>query len=163
MDISSLVQEVNSLSQGRNPQQLATDSFIVLMGMLFLCFYGMAHFNTPEYRLSTLKASDNPGLLTLAPPKYTTTRSRFRRYAWWYVLILQCFFVVIVVFPTLFVEAAAEAEPATIGALSKFLNEPLFSRAIGALFLLTGLVPSIPGLKSVDTWLLAKLHAAALR
>src|SRR5665213_2225987 len=74
--------------------------------MFVLYFYGAAHFNTPDYRLTILQSPDGSALLTLAPPKYTTTRTRFRRYSRWYILILESAFIGFIFFTALFLDAA---------------------------------------------------------
>jgi uncharacterized membrane protein YidH (DUF202 family) len=135
----------------------AQNYWIIPAGMLALYFYGVSHFNTPEYRLVLLQSPDSAALLTLAPPKYTTTRARFRRYARWYVLLLECAFLAFVFFTAIFSNF-------THLLINASLEETgtLQSKAIFALFFLTGLLSSFPGFKDLDAWILMKLHRTAL-
>ena len=130
---------------------------IIPAGMLALYFYGISHFNTPEYRLVILQSPDSAALLTLAPPKYTTTRARFRRYARWYVLLLECAFLAFVFFPAVF-----SIITQILFDMKMDENGSLVSKAIFALFFLTGLLSSFPGIKELDAWILTKLHRTAL-
>jgi hypothetical protein len=131
--------------------------WIVPLGMIALYFYGLSHFNTPDYRLVILQTTDSAALLTMAPPKYTTTRARFRRYALWYVLILESAFLVFVFL----------RDP--VSQVTHLLFNVRFeeagsvpSAAFFALFCLTGLLSSFPGFKDIDSWLLTRLHRTAL-
>jgi hypothetical protein len=131
--------------------------WIIPAGMLALYFYGISHFNTPEYRLVILQSPDSAALLTLAPPKYTTTRARFRRYARWYVLLLECAFLAFIFFTAIFshlTHILLDAKLEDTGSLE--------SKAIFALFFLTGLLSSFPGFKDLDAWILTTLHRTAL-
>jgi hypothetical protein len=136
--------------------------WIVPVGMLVLYFYGMYHFNTPDYRIGFLQNSDNAALLTLAPPRYTTTRSRFRKYGRCYVLILEVAFLGFIFFPTVFSVAAQVYKVDLPHIATTFQSQAIQSQAILALFCLTGLLSSFPGFKDADSWLLSKLHHAAL-
>ena len=139
--------------------KLAIQTFwIIPAGMLALYFYGAFHFNTPDYRIAVLQSPDVPALLTLAPPKYTTSRTRFRRYARGYILILECAFLGFV----LFTGVVSDAARALNLEMPRFDTETLQAKAIFALFFLTGLLSSFPGFKDVDAWILTKLHKAAL-
>jgi len=131
--------------------------WVIPVGMLALYFYGVSHFNTPEYRLVLLQSPDSAALLTLAPPKYTTTKARFHRYARWYVLLLECAFLAFVFFTpifSLFTHLIFNANLEETGTPQ--------SKAIFALFFLTGLLSSFPGFKDLDGWILTKLHRTAL-
>jgi hypothetical protein len=131
--------------------------WVIPAGMVALYFYGVSHFNTPEYRLVLLQSPDNAALLTLAPPKYTTTKARFHRYARWYVLLLECAFLAFVFFTpifSLFTHLFFNASLEETGTPQ--------SKAIFALFFLTGLLSSFPGFKDLDAWILTKLHRTAL-
>jgi hypothetical protein len=131
--------------------------WIVPAGMIVLYFYGISHFNTPDYRLVILQNTDSAALLTMAPPKYTTTRARFRRYAFRYVLILESAFLVFVFF-------TAVVSQITHLLFNANLEETgsIQSRAVFALFCLTGLLSSFPGFKDIDSWILTGLHRKAL-
>lgn len=137
---------------------IVTDFWTVPAGVVALYFYGGIHFNTPDYRLGILQSPDTPALLTLAPPKYTTTRSRFRRYALRYILILEAAFLGFVFFTSIFSDIAQLLQ----FQLPQFDTQTLQYKVLFALFFLTGLLSSFPGFKDVDAWILRKLHKAAL-
>jgi hypothetical protein len=131
--------------------------WIVPVGMVTLYFYGRAHFNTPDYPLGAHGAGTR-NLLTLAPPIFTTYRSQFNRFALWYILILETAFVAFIFLTSVFSDIAA---------IMKFQFPALSSdvvqfRALLALFTLTGLLSSFPGFKDLDSFILRKLHHAAL-
>src|SRR5262245_60737047 len=139
-------------------------NWIVPAGLIALFFYGRYHFDTPDYALELTDKAGKPlpqagRLISLAPPKFTTSRTRFDRYALRYVLLLWAAFLVIIFVPTLVTD---------IGRILKMefpsapASETLQFRALFALFALTGLLSSFPGLKDIDAWVLKKLHEAAL-
>ena len=148
-----LVEQLTAENMARAAQSYWT----VPAGMVALYFYGVSHFNTPDYRLAILQSAESSALLTMTPPKYTTTRSRFRRYARWYVFILICAFLAFVFFTAVFSRAAHLLFNVTFDETTS-----LQSKVIFALFCLTGLLSSFPGFKDLDGWILTKLHQAAL-
>ena len=134
--------------------------WIIPAGMLALYFYGAFHFNTPDYRLGTPQDAEAPPLLTMAPPKFTTIRTRFRRYALGYILILQVAFLSFVLYTSIFISIAALFGVDTSS--YHFDTASLQYKALFALFFLTGLLSSFPIFKEVDAWILRQLHQAAL-
>jgi hypothetical protein len=149
--------------------------WIIPAGMVALSYYGWYHFNTPDYVLDPKGRDDEPltkegVLLTAAPPMFTTSRIRFSRYAWRYIVLLQAAFLAIVFLPGYVAEGIqilmdpSHHVVATTGAAAAVPSEsePVHYRAIWALFLLTGLMSSFPVFKDLDAWILAKLHHAAL-
>ena len=136
--------------------------WIIPAGMVALYYYGWYHFNTPDFDLTEKeKNSDSVygRLLTLAPPIFTTARSRFNRFARRYVLILEVAFLVITLLPGV-VLAAAEA--ARVPDFSSLFNaDSVQQRAFVALFALTGLLSSFPIFKEIDAWILGGLHRMA--
>jgi hypothetical protein len=137
--------------------------WIVPAGMLALYYYGWFHFNSPDYALERKSGSgqntiDLARLISLAPPKFTTSRSRFNRYARRYILVLELTFIAIVFFTGLF-NTAGQITKINLPSLA---GENLQYRALWGLFFLTGLLSSFPVFKDVDEWLLKKLHQAAL-
>jgi hypothetical protein len=146
------------LIENLDAQQIIAAYWIVPAGMIALYFYGISHFNTPDYRLGIVQNTDSSALLTLAPPKYTTTRARFRRYALRYVLILECAFLVFV-FST---HAVSQVAHFLFNVTLDVADSTILSKAIFALFCLTGLLSSFPGFKDLDAWILTKLHRTAL-
>ena len=137
--------------------------WVIPAGLLVLYFYGRVHFNTPAYALTQNDDDGQPlcdpgRLLSLAPPMFTTTRSRFNRYAWRYILILWAAFLTLLFLPSLYSDAER------ILKLQMPLppsSETLQSRALFALFALTGLLSSFPVLKDLNGYILKALHAAA--
>jgi hypothetical protein len=137
--------------------------WIVPAGLLALYFYGRAHFNTPDYALELVDEHGQPvsqwgRMISTAPPIFTTSRLRYNRYAWRYILLLQGAFFAFLFYPELIVN------------IGKILNqqinlpqseEGLLYRGLFALFALTGLLSSLPLLKDVDAWLRKKFHRAA--
>ena len=92
--------------------KVAKDTFetfwIVPAGMVALYFYGRSHFNTPSYELGGQEGEvPRSSLLTLAPPIFTTYRSRFNRFALWYILILEVAFLTFVFLTSVVTDAAA--------------------------------------------------------
>jgi hypothetical protein len=138
--------------------------WIVPAGMVALYFYGMFHFNSPDYSLALGtrgEAATSPAgvrLITPAPPMFTTSRARFNRYARRYVMILQSAFIAIIFFSSVIgdISRVANLELPTLPSA-----ESLQYKAIWALFALTGLLSSFPGFKDIDNWLLGSLHRAA--
>jgi hypothetical protein len=138
--------------------------WIVPAGMVALYFYGMFHFNSPDYSLALGtpgEAATSPAgvrLITPAPPMFTTSRARFNRYARRYVMILQIAFIAIIFFSSVIgdIGRVANLELPTLPSA-----ESLQYKAIWALFALTGLLSSFPGFKDIDNWLLGSLHRAA--
>jgi hypothetical protein len=138
-------------------------NWIVLAGIIALFIYGRYHFNTPEY---VLELTDDEGqqlgkdaqLIGLAPPRFTTSRSRFERYALGYVILLITVFLVIIFFPNLISVAAKILNVKfTVPAIA----EPIENRTLFALFAVTGMLSSFPVLKTTDSWVLKRLHQAA--
>jgi hypothetical protein len=136
--------------------------WIIPAGMIALYFYGMFHFNTPDYSLDFGNLAGSPSfgvtLITPAPPMFTTSRARFNRYARRYVIVLEAAFIAFIFFSSL------------IGDITRVTSlelplpasaESIQYKAIWALFALTGLLSSFPGFKDIDTWLLSTLHRAA--
>ena len=137
--------------------------WIVPTGMLALYYYGRFHFNTPDYALSLKDEDGQPlveagRLISLAPPIYTTSRARFNRYAWRYVLLLQATFLAILFLPSIISDVGRIL---TLKFPTAPSTESLQYRALFALFALTGLLSSFPILKDLDGWVLNKLHQAA--
>jgi hypothetical protein len=138
--------------------------WIVPVGIIALYYYGRFHFNTPDYSFDLkdrdgIPLADGGRLLTLAPPIFTTSRARFNRYARRYVLILEAAFLIIVFF------SGIVADIVQVGHVQLNIpteNDTIQYRAIWALFFLTGLLSSFPLFKDIDSWILAKLHQAAL-
>lgn len=157
MNAADTVSNLSALTQ-----QLLT-YWIVPAGMLALYFYGRFHFNTPDYALELNDEAGRPlaepgRLITLAPPIFTTSRSRFDRFAFRYILILEALFLVAIFLPSLLSDAGR------ILALKPPVpptSETLQYRALFALFALTGLLSSFPLLKELDGWILKRLHGAA--
>ncbi len=135
--------------------------WLIPAGAVALYFYGNFHFNTPDYRLVILQNPEKPSLLTLAPPKFTTSRSRFRRYALRYVLILEALFLSYVFLTN---EYLYSAELFHLDSLVKDMqaSASVEYRALTALFVLTGLLSSFPLFKDIDAWVLRWLHQMAL-
>jgi hypothetical protein len=138
--------------------------WIIPAGMLVLCFYGQTRFNSLEYAID-FAGRGEPGdvvggrLITPAPPIFTTSRGRYIRFALYYVAIMEAGFIAIVFFSSLVAEAGSLL---TGGELTlPTAADPLQHRALFALFALTGLLSSVPGLKDIDAWLLRTLHKAA--
>ncbi|MBV9970296.1 MAG: hypothetical protein JO228_09950 [Xanthobacteraceae bacterium] len=138
--------------------------WIIAAGMLALYFYGRTRFNSLEYAIDFAGhegQGDAAGgrLITPAPPIFTTSRRRYIRFALYYVAILEAAFIAIVFFSSLVADAG---NLLTGGELTlPTAADPLQHRALFALFVLTGLLSSIPGLKDVDAWMLRRLHKAA--
>jgi hypothetical protein len=144
--------------------QVAQVYWIIAAGMLALYFYGQTRFNSLEYAID-FAGRGEPGdlaggrLITPAPPIFTTSRGRYIRFALYYVGILEAAFIAIVFFSSLVADAS---NLLTGGELTlPTAADPLQHRALFALFVLTGLLSSVPGLKDVDGWMLRKLHKAA--
>ena len=142
---------------------IVSNVWTVPAGILFLFLYGRLHFNTPTYPLELLAQStgtlgDKARLPTQAPPMFTTQRSRYNSYSLRYIAILEIAFIIIV-FGATVLRDIGRADGLTLPDFSKDL---LQYRSIWALFLLTGLLSSFPGLKNIDLWLLTNLHRAAL-
>jgi hypothetical protein len=135
--------------------------WIIPAGLAVLYFYGTLHFNTPDY--DVISSGGRPvgnarhlQMLTLVPPRFTTTRLKYRRYALLYALILQSAFLFIVL-------AWSVAALAGKDVGYQFPNaQDLQTRAVWALFALTGLLSAFPGFKDLDNWILNHLHRAAL-
>jgi hypothetical protein len=137
--------------------------WVIPVGMLVLYFYGRVHFNTPSYPLiqqdeNGRPLSDPGRLLSLAPPLFTTTRSRFNRYAWRYILLLEVVFLILLFLPSVISDAGRILDLKLPLIPS---SESLQYRTLFALFLLTGLLSSFPLLKDLDGHILQKLHSAA--
>src|SRR5690349_7500705 len=130
--------------------------WIIPAGMVALYFYGRSRFNTPNYALA---AQEGANLLTLAPPIFTTLRSRFNRFALWYILILEIAFLVFIFLYSLVADIAPFID---LKSLPSGMSQTVQHRALWALFCLTGLFSSFPGFKDVDAWILQRLHQAAL-
>jgi hypothetical protein len=131
--------------------------WIVPAGMLVLYFYGRFRFNTPDYSI-TADGASRRGLLTPAPPIFTTSRSRFNRYARRYVLILEIAFLGFIFFASVL----SDIGKVTRLGLPDMSSDSVQYRAVLALFFLTGFLSSFPGFKDLDAWILKKLHEAAL-
>ena len=138
--------------------------WVIPAGMLVLYFFGRVHFNTPSYALTQTDDDDgqplsDPGrLVSLAPPAFTTPRSRFNRYAWRYIVILEVAFLALLFLPSVYSDAARIFNlelPLPPSA------ESLQYRALFALFVLTGLLTSFPVFKELDAHILRYLHSAA--
>lgn len=117
----------------------------------------MSHFNTPTYSLE-LSVADGSSvrLITPTPPKFTTTRSKYNRYALFYTGILEIAFICLIfLYPTI-VDAVKLA-----GLTAPNISGPLEHRTLMALFLLTGVLSSFPIVSKIDSWLLEKLHKGA--
>jgi hypothetical protein len=141
--------------------------WIVPAGVVALYFYGRLHFNTPDYELGSEQGVAARGsLLTLAPPIFTTYRSRFNRFALSYILILEAAFLTIVFLPSILSDMATVmfSDMATVMnfQLPSLTAESIQFRAVLGLFCLTGLLSSFPGFKDLDNWMLRKLHQSAL-
>jgi hypothetical protein len=132
--------------------------WIVPAGMIALFFYGRAHFNTPDYSLGVQQGDTERNLLTLAPPIFTTYRSKFDRFALYYVIILQIAFLAFVFLTSLVADIATIMKMQ----LPELSTHTVQFRALLALFCLTGLLSSFPGFKDLDKWILQHLHRAAL-
>ena len=69
-------------------------------GLVLLCFYGVHHFNTPDYNVYEADfdsaARSRNRLTCLAPPRFTTDRRRFRRYMQLYAAVLMLIFFLFV-------------------------------------------------------------------
>ncbi len=139
-------------------------NWIVPASIVALYFYGRYHFNTPGYALELKDKNGQPldqagRLVSLAPPRFTTSRARFERFALGYVLILTAGFLSIVFLPNVVGE---------IGRILKFsvpipsIAETIEHRALIALFAVTGALSSFPKLKDWDARILRRLHQAAL-
>src|SRR5262245_33059644 len=119
--------------------------WIVPAGMIALYFYGRSRFNTPNYALG---AQEGANLLTLAPPIFTTYRSRFNRFALWYILILEIAFLVLIFLTSVVMDISTIANPKwTPG---KIEPQTVQYRALVALFCITGLFSSFPWFKEFD-------------
>ena len=138
--------------------------WIIAAGMLALYFYGQTRFNSLEYAID-FAGRGEPGdvaggrLITPAPPIFTTSRARYIRFALYYVAILEAGFIAIVFFSGLVADAGNLLTGAEVTLPTA--ADPLQHRALFALFVLTGLLSSVPGLKDIDGWMLRKLHKAA--
>lgn len=144
--------------------------WLVPAGMVFLYFYGTWRFNTPDYDMTPEELGGGPRavrLITLAPPIFTTTRSRFRRYSLRYVAILELMFCIAILdwhaVATGLAVLGGKPGPGH-GDGAGLLADPtdIERQAIWALFAITGILSSFPGVKDLDVWLLKKLHHAAL-
>lgn len=149
-------------------KSLAVDFWIIPIGMLALFFYGRFHFNTPDYALSGNPGVAAGGLIRdlpmarlrgLAPPIYTTTRARYRRYVLRYVAILEAGFVIAIAAPEL-VTYAIQLKAGNNAGFT--MPKDVDQRAIWALFVLTGFLSSFPLVKELDSWLLKQLHKNAI-
>ena len=136
---------------------LVWEAWTVPAGLLFLWFYGLSHFNSPPYSLE-LSAHDGTSvrLITQAPPKFTTTRSQYQRYALLYIIVLWISFIVMIFFYPTVADAITFA-----GLTAPNLSGPLEHRTLMALFILTGVLSSFPIVSTADSWLIEKLHKAA--
>lgn len=139
-------------------------NWIVFAAIIALFIYGRFHFNTPEYALRLTDKNGRPlgeagQLVSLAPPRFTTSRIRFERFAFGYVLILAGAFLCIVFLPGL-LSAADEILPVKVP--TPDIAQPIEYRTLFALFAVTGALSSFPILKDIDGWILKKLHQAAL-
>lgn len=136
---------------------LLREAWTVPAGLLFLCFYGLSHFNTPAYSLE-LSVHDGTSvrLISQTPPKFTTTRSQYHRYAFSYIFILWISFIVLIFFYPTVVDAITFT-----GLTVPNFSGPLEHRTLMALFILTGVLSSFPIVNTADTWLIEKLHKAA--
>jgi hypothetical protein len=137
--------------------------WIVPLGMIALFYYGRFHFNTPDYALELdvqdgEQVEQSGRLISLAPPIFTTSRSRFNRYSLRYILILEILFLIMIFLPSVI------ADTADILKLKLPISQSSDSiqhSALFALFALTGLLSSFPILKELDAWILRRLHEAA--
>ncbi len=139
------------------------DYWIIPAGMIALYYYGWFRFNTPDYPIeqnAEEPALEGARLLSPAPPMFTTYRSRYNRYGRRYIAMLEVVFLAAIFFASL-IETASKVTHVE-GVPSSLVSENLDYRALWALFALTGLLSSAPGLKDVDAWILKKLHQAAL-
>ena len=134
------------------------ETWTIPAGLCFLFFYGMSRFNTPFYTIELpVDEGINIRLITQTAPKLTTMRSRYRVYVVLYAILLQLTFITLVFFyPT--INDALSAGKIT----APNLTGPLQHRAFIALFLLTGVLTSFPGLNKLNDWLLKELHKRAL-
>lgn len=150
------VYDLISLLASDESRKVLANIWTVPVGMTFLYFYGLSHFNTPQYSLE-LSSGEPFRLITQTPPIFTTTRARYNNYAHRYVLILEVAFLVF-----LFAHSVIE-DAATIGKiqLPNWADQPLHYRVVLALFVLTGLLSSFPIIKQIDAWLLDNLHKSA--
>jgi hypothetical protein len=129
--------------------------------MVVLYIYGIYHFNTPNLEIIPKSKKDlfrvyDGTMLSLAPPRLTTSRNRFRSYSLRYIVILELLFVSMVFIWSAWVDTAKIFD-------WQLPNPPdLQYRALWAMFALTGLLSSFPYLKEIDAWLLQSLHRAAL-
>jgi hypothetical protein len=137
--------------------------WMIPAGMLTLYFYGRFHFNSPEYAIDFASRSGSAEsiglrLITPAPPIFTTSRTRYNRYARRYVVTLELAFIAIVFFPNLVAEVISLL---TKSPFSWGDSVTLPHMVLIALCTLTGLLSTFPGFKDVDGWLLRALHRAA--
>lgn len=135
--------------------------WMVPIGLFILYFYGTFRFNTPDYDIvkadgQALRTSTDVLMMSLAPPRFTTTRRRFRRYEVRYVFLLETTFLCFVfAWPLIKIVAKAMRWP------DPGDGSPTFHAVVG-LLLLTGVLSSFPGFRDFDSWLLRILHEAAL-
>ncbi|MFQ5466776.1 MAG: hypothetical protein ACE5DS_01455, partial [Kiloniellaceae bacterium] len=143
--------------------------WLVPVGVVVLFIYGLVHFNTPDYPLTSEQDrsdSENEILLpkdhplaqphTLAPPIYTTLRGRYLRQAAIYVGGLELAFLVVNLFPDLVAKGFA------LQGILGMVPENAQERAIWTLFVLMGMLPSFPGIRRADRLILAYLHKRAV-
>jgi len=137
----------------------------VPIGAIVLWIYGVVHFNSPPYALSsnadevkgsTPKEAALAQTQALAPPVFTTGRETYRKYEFQYVGVLIGIFLVVACFPALLLEVENVLQinievPGTVP-----------ERVLFALFGLTGLLSTFPGLRDVDKWFIANLHKKAI-
>lgn len=129
--------------------------------MISLYYYGLFHFNTPEYALeSSHAAQSEEGILRiLVPPKFTTNRSQYNRYARFYILSLEAAFLTFVFLPGILATAAGIAGlPATAAAVAATAKRSLVYRGLFGFMGLAGILPSLPLAKRFDGWILEKFH-----
>jgi hypothetical protein len=138
----------------------------VFVGMGVLWIYGFYHFNARVYQFGKEEEKNaeglSPKLLALAqsrvaaPPIFTTRRDRYQYYARIYVLGLEGLFLLLVLAPDVFVYMMNLA-----GQPAPELPHSMDERILWALFGLTGLLSSFPGLRNVEAWVINKLHHLA--
>src|SRR3954468_7205932 len=150
------VYDLISLLFSDESRKVLANIWTVPVGMAVLYFYGLSHFNTPQYSLA-LSSGESSRLITQTPAIFTTTRARYNNYAYRYVAILEIAFL-----GFLFAHSVIE-DAATIGKvqLPNWADQPLHYRVVLALFILTGLLSSFPLIKQIDAWLLDNLHKSA--
>jgi hypothetical protein len=150
------VYDLIALLDSEQSRKVLANIWTVPVGMVVLYFYGLSHFNTPQYSLE-LSSGEPFRLITQTPPIFTTTRARYNNYAYRYVFILELVYLIF-----LFAHSVIE-DAATIGKLQlpNWGDQPLHYRVVLALFVLTGLLSSFPVIKQIDAWLLENLHKSA--